>query len=441
MKYTKRLILSLALTITASIATGQTNGSNSPYSRYGYGLLSDRANGFNKGMGGVAYGMRSATELNSKNPATYAWLDSLTFLFDVGISLQNGNFDAGTQRVNAKNTSMDYLQAGFRAAKGLGMTVGMVPYSTIGYKVSSTGKETYDPITGYDVQTQTYRGDGGVHEVFYGIGWSPFKDFSIGGNAGYLWGSLNHLAYEEHSNSAINTRRTEYDAHLRTWKLDAGLQYTIASKKSGIWTLGATYGVGHDANSSARRYRQTLSSGALVSGDSISTRKAFQLPHTIGVGLGWNYYRRIRVGVDYTFEKWGDVKYPYSNGNRWESTAGKMLDKHSFAAGIEFMPKPNGIKWGDHVVYRAGVSYSTPYTKVEHNGKWVDGPTNLAVSLGLGLPIATKYDRSGHHSIFNLAAQYERVKPKYPGMVTENYFRISIGITFNERWFMKWKVD
>jgi hypothetical protein len=23
----------------------------------------------------------------------------------------------------------------------------------------------------------------------------------------------------------------------------------------------------------------------------------------------------------------------------------------------------------------------------------------------------------------------------------ENYLRINIGLTFNERWFMKWKVD
>jgi len=25
--------------------------------------------------------------------------------------------------------------------------------------------------------------------------------------------------------------------------------------------------------------------------------------------------------------------------------------------------------------------------------------------------------------------------------VTENSFRITIGLTFNERWFAKWKVD
>ena len=34
------------------------NGINTPYSRYGFGIQADRANGFNKGMAGVAQGFR-----------------------------------------------------------------------------------------------------------------------------------------------------------------------------------------------------------------------------------------------------------------------------------------------------------------------------------------------------------------------------------------------
>ena len=80
---TKRL-LAVALFFSALSLQAQTNGSNSPYSRYGFGLLSDRAQGFNKGMAGLAYGMQNGQELNVKNPASYAHIDSLSFLFDVG---------------------------------------------------------------------------------------------------------------------------------------------------------------------------------------------------------------------------------------------------------------------------------------------------------------------------------------------------------------------
>ena len=54
------------------------------------------------------------------------------------------------------------------------------------------------------------------------------------------------------------------------------------------------------------------------------------------------------------------------------------------------------------------------------------------------LPIVNYHN---NRSIVNLALQYEHVKPKMAGMVTENYIRLNIGISFNEKWFMKWKVE
>ena len=39
-----------------SLQANAQNGSNSPYSRYGFGTINDRAQGFNKGMAGVAQG-------------------------------------------------------------------------------------------------------------------------------------------------------------------------------------------------------------------------------------------------------------------------------------------------------------------------------------------------------------------------------------------------
>jgi len=41
--------------------------------------------------------------------------------------------------------------------------------------------------------------------------------------------------------------------------------------------------------------------------------------------------------------------------------------------------------------------------------------------------------------VLNISGQWVHSSAK--GMITENTFRINIGLTFNERWFMKWKVD
>ena len=37
--------------------------------------------------------------------------------------------------------------------------------------------------------------------------------------------------------------------------------------------------------------------------------------------------------------------------------------------------------------------------------------------------------------MLNISGQYIKVSPKFKGLMEENYLRINIGLTFNERWF------
>ena len=118
-------------------ATAQTS-TNSPYTRYGFGQLSDQNFGNSQAMGGIAYGLRNGLQVNAANPASYSAVDSLTFIFDAGVSLQNANFKEGNIKTNAKNSSVDYLAVQFRLAKGLGFAAGFLPYSIVGYNMSNT---------------------------------------------------------------------------------------------------------------------------------------------------------------------------------------------------------------------------------------------------------------------------------------------------------------
>ena len=52
----------------------------SPYSMYGYGILQDGATSSQRQMGGIGYAMQSGRQINAMNPASYASIDSLTFL-------------------------------------------------------------------------------------------------------------------------------------------------------------------------------------------------------------------------------------------------------------------------------------------------------------------------------------------------------------------------
>ena len=69
-----KLSCAVCLAAAATLqAAAQTNGSNSPYSRYGFGLLAEGGNAFNKAMAGTAYGMADGKELNTLIPS-YAQL-------------------------------------------------------------------------------------------------------------------------------------------------------------------------------------------------------------------------------------------------------------------------------------------------------------------------------------------------------------------------------
>lgn len=435
------IFVAAALTTASLSAFAQTNGSNSPYSRYGFGLLSDGGNAFNKGMAGTALGMRHSTELNTKNPASYSAIDSLSFIFDFGLSMQNGNFAQNGTKVNAKNTSIDYITAGFRIAPGLGMSAGLIPFSTIGYQTKS--EKELESNMSILTQTNTFSGDGGLHELYLGLGWAPIKQLSIGANVGYLWGDLTHNAGMTFSESgttlsSIRTTNQGYYADIRTYKADFGLQYEQRINKNHKITLGLAYGLGHNINRKAEYYnqlRQSINSSTTVTGDTLTCPNAFQLPHTFGAGLTWAYKNSLRVGVDYYFQKWGDVKSPtLTADNTYEALKGNYKDLHKISVGIEYIPDPEGLKWRQRVRYRAGFAYSSPYILTD--GK--DGPDDYLASVGVAMPIANKY---GNRTYINVGMQYEHVHPKMAGQITENYIRLSIGITFNERWFMKWKAQ
>ena len=85
----------------------------------------------------------------------------------------------------------------------------------------------------------------------------------------------------------------------------------------------------------------------------------------------------------------------------------------------------------DFVRYRMGFHYAEPYTKVNGN----EGAREYGVSMGIGLPLFRS------RSILNISGQYMKVSPKVKGMLEENYLRLNIGLTFNEGWFMKYKVE
>ena len=65
--------------IASVLCLSAQNGTMTPYSSYGLGVLRDGATSMQRSMGGVGYAMNSGRQINSMNPASYAAIDTLTF--------------------------------------------------------------------------------------------------------------------------------------------------------------------------------------------------------------------------------------------------------------------------------------------------------------------------------------------------------------------------
>lgn len=414
-------ILLALLLFVAGIAEAQNN-TNSPYTRYGYGELNNLGSANSRGMGGVSYGLRDKDYTNFVNPASYTSIDSLTFIFDGGLTLQNTNFSNGTLKTNAKNTSLDYLTMHFRFGKRLAMSMGLLPFSNVGYNFSkSSDTDTTNPYA------LTYAGDGGLHQLYGGLGFKILNNLSIGANFSYLWGGISHNLYQSFTENTQIMGFTRIDKlDVRSYKIDLGAQYTYEIGKNQSLTLGVVYTPGHDLNNSSTvedilsNYDSSLSSSVTYSEVVRDTIVTCGIPDMLGIGIAYKYSDKLTLGLDATLAQWNEVTFMNSKS---------FVNSKKLAVGLEYIPNNLGRSYLSIIRYRLGGFYSKPYYTV--NNATVK---EYGVTAGFGLPIPQS------RSILSISGQYVHTKGNAQNMLSQDMLRVCIGLTFNERWFFKRKI-
>lgn len=410
-----------ALFIMGAVAANAQSSTNSPYTRYGLGELSDQAFAHNAAMGGIGYALRSSEQINVMNPASYSAVDSLSFMFDIGMGLKSSNYQENGYKTNAKNASFDYLAMQFRLYPRVGFAVGFTPYSNVGYKFSRTSDiENSDDVT----LTNTFYGDGGLQQIFGGIGFKILDNLSIGANVGYLYGEIDYQTLATLSNGGDQTT-TYNNISINSYIANFGLQYTQKLSKTDKVTLGLVYGLGHDLKSTETKGIQVTDGSSYSELTEETIKDSYGIPSTFGAGLTWQHKQNLTVGADYTLQQFENVKY--------DNSTDFYKNRTRIGAGIEYMPSLYGRNYLSRIRYRAGAYYSSSYMKLPE----YDGPKEWGVSAGFGLPLHL-FQRN---TVLSITGQYVRVLPSVKGMLSENRFVLKLGLTFNEHWFMKWRVN
>ncbi|HUS00485.1 MAG TPA: hypothetical protein VMY77_02090 [Chitinophagaceae bacterium] len=418
---------------------------NSPYSRYGIGNLVVPGNILNRGMGGISAGYSDLATINYINPASYGRLFYTTL--DIGAQVDTRILKSINPegKFTTNNAVISYLQVGFPLLNGnkkaiqkkigWGANLGLRPISKINYKIENNRR-----ISNIDSLVTLYEGSGGINEVFIGTG-IQIKNFSIGLNAGYLFGNKSYSTRLIFIPDSANVNYLKSNSATRTniggLSFNAGVQYAIELKKNdslkGVLRIGAygtlqkKYGASQDILRETWTFNGT--SGAPDHLDSISDIKSqkgkVQLPATYGVGFTvekehWLY------GVDFETSNWDSYRFYGQNDfvkNNW-----------TVKAGFQYYPaRINSRKYGQFIKYRAGVSFGPDYIVADKK------LPQFSVSLGAGLPLKLRqayYETQ--RSVMNVALEYGNRGNKNNN-IHENIMHISVGFSLSDIWFRRYK--
>ena len=421
-----RLIFAAAVAMASLTPLTMQAESNtvSPYSRFGYGMLSDRSNAMQKGMGSVGYAMRSGREINFMNPASYAAMDSLTFLFDMAADIKH----LRTSDANEKGTNftggLDYITLQAPLAKWISASLGLAPISSVGY---SFGDEIARGET-------SHSGSGDLNEIFLGVGVKPFKGFTAGVNVGYMFGTLVNSDYvyqtatdETTGEVTTSTSLFEREIEVRDYSLRIGLQYGLPFLKEHELTVGLVYEPQKSFRGHARgiRYDVAAETEPQYLAD-IPLKGNATMPELWGAGINYQWQQRLMAEVDFTYQPWKGVKY--ANIPEFGDATSQFADRWRIGAGVQFINNLRG-SWIQRVSYRLGGYYNRDYITVRGNNI-----REYGLTLGFGLPAPSS------KTMVNLSLEYRNRRATPPPLVKEDYFVVTLGVNFNELWFWRNKL-
>jgi len=412
----KRFIVIVAF-FSAFIAEAQENVS-SPYSYYGIGLTNFKGTVENRAMGGLSI-FADSIHINMQNPASYGRLKMTNY--SIGASHDRINLKTDEASDNAKITSLDYLSLAFPISDKVGIGLGVLPYTSVGYRILDTEEGSASLLNGR----------GGMNKVFLSAGWAVTPELSIGVDANYNFGNFQNT-------QSINREELQYGttdvnrSDIKGFTFNFGANYQKMLNETLKLHVSSTYAPAMDLDSENVRAISTVdfSSGT---GRVIDFRELdladtqFEFPSKVSIGVGLGERNKWFVGAEYANE--GSSSYEDSFSFRGDN--GEYEDASQFSVGGFYIPQYNSFSsYFERVVYRAGFRFDETGLIVN------DEPINeFGMSFGLGLPVGSNF------SNINLGIELGQRGTKDSGLIQENFLRLSIGLSLNDKWITKRKFN
>lgn len=422
----------IAIVYISVIGVYAQDGTISPYSFFGIGDMKDVSTVENQMMGGIGV-YADSIHLNLKNPAAYGKL-GLEIMdkeglvtYTAGVSNKQYQLKSFTEEEKSSITSLDYLALGFSVGKGLGMGFGIMPYTSVGYNLVDEQTTTEGTLT------NLYGGRGGLNRVFYSIGYEVVKDLSVGATINFNFGTLESERLQQIDGIQFGTfdRRT---SRINGFDFNYALNYTpLVNDK---YRFHSSVRVNTQGNLVAENDRQ-VGSFSIATGsdieevevnlDSQNLRNTeLKIPTTTTLGIGFGEDLKWFVGAEYSFQAMSSFE-----NNFLGASSVRYEDASSYAFGTFFTPDHDSFtSYLKRVTYRAGL-------RLDKTGMLVNDVdiNNFGITFGLGLPLGRSF------SNLNLGFEIGKKGTTRANLVEESYFKFNVGLSLNDRWFQKRKIN
>lgn len=398
---------------------------DSPYSLFGVGQLRDKSMNVRlKGMGGVSNAMFGGGMINPTNPASYAKVDSLAFLLDLGIYFKTSTFSTSNMAESSSNASFDYFSMAFGLFPWWKTSLGVMPYSVKGYTMIV---DSYDEYLGH--YASSFKGSGGINQAYWGNAFKLGKHVAVGANAYYVFGNsqTETTLYFPDSLYMIASRRS-MDLMVSSFMFDYGLLCDFDLNSDTKFSLGVTYSQRVKLGGRQTMFVRSIEEDETTTVEYVIDTIAYgtgktqlTMPQGFGFGVAVQKSNRWSLGADFNWTQWS--KYAREGVND------QLQDSWSVALGAEFFPRHTSVSnYFTKASYRLGGFYENSCLNI--NGHSLG---KVGVTAGVSLPLPRTLSK------VNVAVEVGQFGTHNASLIRERYLKLNVGVALYDRWFMKRK--
>lgn len=422
----KRIIgIILFVALICPNLTSQDLG-NSPYSRFGIGDIQPPSFAHQVAMSNVGVSFASPVLTNNINPA----LLSKTYLtvFDAGVLGQFKTLQNTTDTQQDFGASINYLSLTFPISRIWKANIGLKPFSSVSWDNRII---TQVPNTATFAE-QNYQGSGGVNTVYFASGIQVLPSLSLGFKLNYLFGTI-----REESITSLNTGTAsltesvfQQQSNYSDFLIETGAAYSLEIQENTLFNIGLTYSLPNQVTrrtTNIQQNRLTATGASLIADTTENNNDNVSFPARYAIGASLQRSGRWVIALDFSTQDWSDFQ-----SSEVVNTTDEFGLGYSLSLGGEYTPLAKSIlsSYWNFVTYRAGFNYTqTPIT--------IDGEQINDISASVGLSLPFKQGATMMHFAFVFGRRGKSTQT----LLQENYIKCNLGVTINDRWFIKRKFD